>query len=201
MNNYIVYFVRVEGELVYIGSGKYGRQNHCVSGTSHSYDLNRCHHTGIDMCVSIYRKYLTKEESLALEKELIILHQPRFNKVYVDDIRIRKGGAIASIIRQLKISMRKVYGDAFYYKYKDGVNGLVKFLCKQKSIFTDGCLVQTWPLAKTELQNDAKAKSLFRRGTEEQTKEKFIIWISEIFHVEEGRKRLWLKVKDEYNFS
>ncbi|MNY46669.1 hypothetical protein D3C86_1818720 [compost metagenome] len=121
--------------------------------------------------------------------------------MYVDDVRIRKGSAITSIIKQLKISMKDVYGEALYYKYRDGVNGLVKFLCKQKAIFSDGCLVQTWLLAKTELQNDAEAKSLFRRGTEEQTKEKFIIWISEIFHVEEGGKGLWLKVKDEYNFS
>jgi hypothetical protein len=72
--NYIVYVVRFEDEIVYIGSGIKGRQNHCISGTSHVYDLNRLHFEGKAVDLKVIKTNITKQESLIAEKELILLH-------------------------------------------------------------------------------------------------------------------------------
>ena len=77
-----VYIARLDDVIVYIGSGSNGRHRHVNSGTSHVYELNKHHFNGISFDVEILGNNYTKEESLALEKELIEKHQPKYNSVY-----------------------------------------------------------------------------------------------------------------------
>ena len=80
---YIVYEVRYDGVPVYIGSGLEDRYEHAKSGKSHSVELNKLFFTEPDkMSVVILREDLTKEESLALEKEFIEAYEPKFNIVH-----------------------------------------------------------------------------------------------------------------------
>ena len=50
-NCYEVYICKVDGEIVYIGSGKHGRHKHCTSGCSHVYELNKMHFLANDTIV------------------------------------------------------------------------------------------------------------------------------------------------------
>lgn len=201
MKDYIVYTVTISGEIVYIGSGKVGREKHCDSGTSHCYELNKCHHTGVQMNVAIYKMYLTKEESLSLEKELILLHQPRFNKVYVNDNRGKKGSSIVRIISDIKKNSINVYGTEFNHKYGDGINEFVKYLCKQGYVFTDGCLIQPLNVAINDLRDNKLALRLFRRLADPRTRDKCISWISVAFDVRVENNKVWIRVKPIYDFK
>lgn len=79
---YVVYCAKLEDKIIYIGSGPFGRQKHCVSGCSHVYALNNLHFKGVVIDVSILRYGLTKEESLSIEKEFIQAYLPIYNKVH-----------------------------------------------------------------------------------------------------------------------
>lgn len=81
MEDYIVYEVAYNGKIVYIGSGRRGRQEHVKSGASHSPDLNRLFFTDPDnIHVTIIRENLTKDESLEMEKGFIQATEPMYNK-------------------------------------------------------------------------------------------------------------------------
>lgn len=79
------------GNILYIGSGATGRSNHCISGISSVYELNKMHFNGEHVEVVIHSSHETKEESLSAEKELILKHEPPFNKQYL------KGNMNASV--------------------------------------------------------------------------------------------------------
>lgn len=76
---YIVYIVRHRDKVMYIGSGKRGRELHCTSGISHCYELNELHFNKKKMDVEVVNTFSTKEDSLSKEKELIDLYWPLFN--------------------------------------------------------------------------------------------------------------------------
>lgn len=84
--DYIVYEVHYKNatgktEIVYIGSGKRGRESHATSGKSHSYELNELFFKEPNtLSVIIIRDNLTKQESLIMEKEYIQATEPKFNK-------------------------------------------------------------------------------------------------------------------------
>lgn len=79
--DYIIYEVLYENKVVYIGSGKRGREQHVKSGKSHSPDLNRLFFTDPDnIHVNIIREELSKSESLEMEKEYIQATEPIYNK-------------------------------------------------------------------------------------------------------------------------
>ena len=85
---YEVYECRVNGELVYIGSGVEGRYKHCDSGLSHNYDLNKAHFDkNCVVTTKVVKKFNNKEDSLTLEKELILRENPKYNRVFVNDHR------------------------------------------------------------------------------------------------------------------
>ena len=78
---YEVYICKYNGGIVYIGEGALGRHNHCTSGTSHVYELNELHFTGDRNLFTVEVKYFqTKKIASEIEKELIKIHKPRFNK-------------------------------------------------------------------------------------------------------------------------
>ena len=96
-NNYIVYTTRITEtqELVYIGSGLEGREQHVTSGISHSYFLNSLHFNEIDVTVEVIHRNLTKQESLDIELDLIRKNKPIFNRTnrnlgYREGLRIYK---------------------------------------------------------------------------------------------------------------
>lgn len=79
-DDYVVYEVLYNNDLVYVGSGKWGRQFHTVSGVSHSYELNKLHFTDpLNVTLSVIKDGMTKEDSLTLEKYIIRTKKPTFN--------------------------------------------------------------------------------------------------------------------------
>jgi hypothetical protein len=81
-SNYYVYFAYKMStlEIIYIGYGKLGRYLHTTSGVSSSYELNKIHFSGEEVIVRIFKQYLTRDQALSLERELIMLHKPYCNK-------------------------------------------------------------------------------------------------------------------------
>lgn len=80
MDDYIIYEVKHNNKVVYIGSGKPHRMLHVKSGKSHVVELNRLFFTDYEnVNVEIIREGLTKEESLELEKDYIQAYEPVYN--------------------------------------------------------------------------------------------------------------------------
>jgi len=73
---FLVYMAKQCDEIIYIGSGLHGREQHCVSGCSNVYGLNERHFNGDEIKVSIVKRFSSKTESLEHEKQLICLHRP-----------------------------------------------------------------------------------------------------------------------------
>ena len=110
-NNYIVYTTRITEtqELVYIGSGLEGREQHVTSGISHNYFLNCLHFNEIEVNVEVIHTGLTKQESLDIELDLIRKNKPIFNRTnrnlgYKEGLRIYKEDP-----EQLKTINRSMY--------------------------------------------------------------------------------------------
>lgn len=77
---YEVYVVSVDdGDVLYIGQGKLGRHQHCDSGLSHVYGLNRLHFGKVKLKVEVVETFKTKAESEKREFELIKKFNPKFN--------------------------------------------------------------------------------------------------------------------------
>ena len=81
-NEYEVYVAKsVKGEVLYVGQGVCGRHEHCTSGVSHVYELNRLHFIGDVVDVSVVLSGLNKEAALQKESSLIKELRPTLNKV------------------------------------------------------------------------------------------------------------------------
>ena len=81
-----VYVCKHNDVIVYIGKGTKGRHKHCVSGCSHVFELNKIFFTeGVDsLDVSVVKELSSNQEAVELEKYLIGLYQPKFNKVFTN---------------------------------------------------------------------------------------------------------------------
>lgn len=102
MNNYIVYGAFVNDILQYIGSGKPGRERHCNNGISSSKHLNKLYFTSKEkIVVKILHHSLTKEQSIILEKELILKHRPQGNTTYLCDNKQIKGSSRAVLFNKI----------------------------------------------------------------------------------------------------
>lgn len=84
MSDYIVYGAMLGIDVLYIGSGKIGRQKHCVSGRSTCMELNRHFFNGDKIDVVIFGYFSCKQESLHSEAELIKDFKPKYNKQKVN---------------------------------------------------------------------------------------------------------------------
>lgn len=99
-NTHEVYMAFDENNcVIYVGSGQRNRHKHCNSGISHCYELNKFHFSGKTMKVELIKANISKEESIALERELIEKHKPLFNKQFVKDgddrlVKMQQGYAI-----------------------------------------------------------------------------------------------------------
>lgn len=78
---YEVYICKKDGHIIYIGEGLAGRHEHCTSGVSHVYELNRLHFIGDVVDVSVVLSGLDKETALQKESSLIKELRPTLNKV------------------------------------------------------------------------------------------------------------------------
>lgn len=78
---YIVYIVKdiYSEDIIYIGSGKNGRERHVNSGFSHIIEFNAEVLSGKRFDVEIVHNCIIKEESIHYETELILKHFPIFN--------------------------------------------------------------------------------------------------------------------------
>ena len=76
---YEVYVVSTEDTVLYVGQGKLGRHQHCDSGLSHVYGLNRLHFGKVPLKVEVVETFKTKAESEKREFELIKKFNPKFN--------------------------------------------------------------------------------------------------------------------------
>lgn len=85
-----VYICKLDGNIVYIGSGANGRHKHCNSGCSHVYGLNKLHFEGKVFDIQV-KKFNDKQDSLNHEKDLILKHKPKYNSVYLSKERNIKG--------------------------------------------------------------------------------------------------------------
>lgn len=82
---FVVYHCYLDDELVYIGSGKIGREEHCNSGCSHVYELNKAHFEGRNISTKIHKRFNNKKDSVDCEKEQIRTLSPRLNVVFVEE--------------------------------------------------------------------------------------------------------------------
>lgn len=123
---YCVYIAKRGEDIVYIGSGVHGRWEHVTSGVSHSYELNRLHFSGIKLEVSVVLSGLSKKQSLAEEKLLILLHKPPINVVGVSKINV------GNIVATFKLRFKRIV--------KDRKLGLTQFRVRQYCLFIDEVL-------------------------------------------------------------
>lgn len=79
-HNYEVYLAFNGSENLYVGSGIKDRHKHCTSGKSHVVELNKEVLEGNMVDTVILVDGITKERSLALEKIMIYIFKPKFNK-------------------------------------------------------------------------------------------------------------------------
>lgn len=82
---YEVYIVTVEDAVLYVGQGKLGRHQHCLSGTSHVYGLNRLHFGGVYLTVNVIETFETKGDAEIRELDLIKALSPKFNTKFNGD--------------------------------------------------------------------------------------------------------------------
>lgn len=125
-NIYCVYIAKRGEDILYIGSGVHGRWEHVTSGVSHSYELNRLHFSGIKLEVSVVLSGLSKKQSLAEEKLLILLHKPPINVVGVSKINV------GSIVTTFKLRFKKLVMDRKL--------GLTRVRVRQYCLFIDEVL-------------------------------------------------------------
>lgn len=77
---HVVYVVVLDEELIYVGSGINGREQHCTSGCSNVFGLNELYFQGIKTTVTVVNRCDSKEDADQIEVNLIKLHKPKFNK-------------------------------------------------------------------------------------------------------------------------
>ena len=129
-NCYEVYVCRVDGDIVYIGSGRHGRHKHCDSGCSHVYELNRIHFlVDSTITVTVLHGNLSQQESLGIEKNLIETHKPKFNTRYAkpkqDYISMKE-----TVMNEFKKSLKEhghKNGSVSYKKFSDAVSTFITF--------------------------------------------------------------------------
>lgn len=73
-----------KGEVLYIGQGRIGRSQHCNSGVSHVYELNRMHFSGEAINVDVVKSGLDKKEAERIELKLIQDLRSSLNVVHTD---------------------------------------------------------------------------------------------------------------------
>lgn len=124
---FVVYCAKIDGGIVYIGSGKKGREKHCNSGCSHVYALNKAHFEGKDVVVEVMKDCCSKEE--ALEEEICAIKslKPIYNKRFMEDItdnslaKVQKCKNVRNVIDAIAkcVDIRKKSANPYSVAIKD----------------------------------------------------------------------------------
>ena len=134
---YEVYMCKVDGEIVYVGQGQVGRSRHCVSGISHVYGLNKLHFSEMSdsVEVDVVKFFMSKDDALKLELDLIKKHLPRFNTVHKPSAHkndLKNFSHYRKIMLDTPENMTKIHVDLYnklykeffdFYQYKNTVSG------------------------------------------------------------------------------
>lgn len=134
---YEVYMCKVDGEIVYVGQGQVGRSRHCVSGISHVYGLNKLHFSEMrdSVEVDVVKFFLSKDDALKLELDLIKKHLPRFNTVHKPNAHkndLKNFSHYRKIMLDTPENMTKIHVDLYnklykeffdFYQYKNTLSG------------------------------------------------------------------------------
>lgn len=120
---YEVYLCEYEGKIVYVGHGTKGRHKHCNGGTSHVKELNKIHFLegSNKLTVKIVLEFNNKEDAEVLEKTLIDLHRPRYNKVY--------NSSVNSVANYGKITLVKKQFDEYLKDSRLAEKSVEKYKC------------------------------------------------------------------------
>ena len=97
----VVYAVKHDGVIVYIGSGTRGREKHGCSGISHVYELNKLHFSGANLSVELLMEGLSKKIAIEEERNLIIQYKPIYNTRFLKERQCTKGRETKDLIDNL----------------------------------------------------------------------------------------------------
>ena len=128
---YEVYVCKLNDEVLYVGQGKLGRHNHCKSGCSHVYELNKLHFSGVSPTVEVVHINTQKEVVLDMEKKLIKDLKPKYNVVHMNDSRQQK----ASDVLKFKAKMMADIPSKKLWIYSDDGTKYKKVLSEFMSLY------------------------------------------------------------------
>lgn len=191
---HIVYQAKIDSEIVYIGSGARGREKHCNSGCSHVYEMNRLHFLGVEIKVTITHYGLSKEESLSVEKELIIKHQPKYNTNHISSVVTIKMSLGSEVNRLLKNSFKSLYGELQYEKYKGAISDIISML-GITNLFNGYNLPNDRYGRKTLLT--PAARTLYYNIRFKNYSAKCAEWLSTVFEYTKEGSNIHLKIKSD----
>lgn len=191
---HIVYQAKIDGEIVYIGSGARGREKHCNSGCSHVYEMNRLHFLGVEIKVTIIHHGLSKEESLSIEKELITKHQPKYNTNHISSIVTVKMSLGSEVNRLLKNSFKSLYGELQYEKYKDAISDIISMLGITNLV--NGYNIPNDRYGRKTLVTPA-ARTLYYNLRFKKYAAKCAEWLSTVFEYTKEGSNIYLKIKPD----
>lgn len=77
--DYYVYAVELDSRFVYIGKGYKERWKHCISGTSHVYELNKHHFCGTSLRIVCLADQLDSRQAHWFEQGCLNRYSPEFN--------------------------------------------------------------------------------------------------------------------------
>lgn len=186
---YIVYSASIGDELLYIGSGRFGREFHCVSGCSHVYGLNKAHFENLDVEVKVIRKFLTKKESLEIEKSMIKDRKPKYNVKHVENRSNTRIDDITHILEEF----RRIYGHDHYHKCRESIIEVVN-LAGYNNLKV-GCRLPSTPECRVRLKLKYSI-TFYEKIKSSKQRVEYEEWLHSVFEVRVGKSWIWLKIKD-----
>lgn len=193
-----MYKATLDGEVLYIGSGAKGREKHCNNGVSHVYGLNELHFKGVEVQVTIVKGLMSKQDSLELEKQLIVSLNPRWNVVHKTSEKMQKMAMLSRVSSHInKIlteSMKEHLGRPSFCRYKNSTKSFIKLLGVNNLV--DGCKLPSVCESKVLLLRP-EDRGLFARVSHKNTSDVMENWLREVFDYSKEGARVTLKVKKE----
>ena len=165
--NFVLYAVKRGEIIVYIGSGISGRENHCLSGCSHVYELNKAHFNDEKLTTVVLKRFISKSEALDAEKLEIIKNRPIYNKNFNPDAQ---GSGKGNFYKNWDIYFSKFSPDK-YRAYSHLMRELIKFFGVKNLTSKEGVSLTGLTSAKSNVPT--RVQSFLRCKIGGQTHAKF----------------------------